>query len=343
MPQMRVFIVVCKVRVQLVAFQMHIRASILRALPRVLHRKIIDVHHARLLALLRQRHRPVKAVVADATDDLFLRHQLQHAFQIRLEPRLAGHWPRIAGLLVLVVIHQNDAVAVPRYMPQRLIVGPRLHVHVDPQILRAKIVVQLADPLRVQLLVFVRNQLEIEANPAVSGIRKQELVQLNVQPIPRCRIFQHLADHIAVPHLAQRVVIIQHRKDIGVFLRCLDRRLHAVLRIDTVHTGRVHHAVKLYREQRCRPDQVPVRRHHVQPVRKQQVNLVNMRFEDRVTGFVVLVERSAQTLILVQHYFRSMQRRLSTRRPSHGFLSELWLPLLQSLDVAFLRRQQQFG
>ena len=198
-PQMRVLIVIREVRIQLVAFQMHIRPGVFRTLPRILHRQVVDIHDARrnLLPLFRQRHRPVETVVAEAADDLLLRHQCEHPLQIRLEPRLARHRPRIAGLLMLVVIHQDDAVARLRQLPQRRIVGACLHVHINLEILHVKIVVQLRDPLRVQLLVLVGNHLEVEANPAIPRIRKQKFVQLNVQPVPRYGIVQHLPNHIA--------------------------------------------------------------------------------------------------------------------------------------------------
>ena len=269
-PQMFVLIVVGKVRIQLVAFQMHIRARIGRLLPGVLDRKIGDVHYlaGRLLPLLRQRLRPVEAVIAKTADDLFFRHQFQHAVQIGLEPRLARHRARIAGLFVLVVVHQDDAVARLRQPANRLIICSHLHVHVNPQVLRAEIVVQFRNPLRIQLLVFVRDHFEIKTNSAVSRIRKQKFVQLDVQQVPRRCVVQHLPDHIAVPLLVQRVVIVQHGNDIGLFLRRLDRRFHPVLRVHAMHAARVHHVVEMHREQRRRRHQVAVRRNHVQPVRK---------------------------------------------------------------------------
>ena len=59
-PQMRVLIVISEVRIQLVAFQMHIRARVLRPLPRILHREVVDIHHPqrRLLPFFRQTAPP---------------------------------------------------------------------------------------------------------------------------------------------------------------------------------------------------------------------------------------------------------------------------------------------
>ena len=163
-----------------------------------------------------------------------------------------------------------------------------------------------------------------------------------MQPVPCPRILQHLPDQIAVPRTAQRVVVVQHGKDFCVFLRCLDGCLHAILGIDAMHAARVHNAVEMHRKQRRRPHQVPIGRDHVQPVRKQHVDLVNVRLQRRVAGFVVLIERRPQPLALIQHHVGRMQLRLAPRRPRRRLLRQLRLPFLQCLHVFLLRRQQQF-
>ena len=108
-----------------------------------------------------------------------------------------------------------------------------------------------------------------------------------------------------------------------------------------MHPRPVHHAVEMHRKQRRCPYQIAVRGNHVQPVRKQHVDLVNMRLQNRIAGLVVLVERRPQSLILVQHQFRGAQLRLPARRPRRRLFRQLRLPLLQSLHIVLLGRQQQ--
>ena len=67
--------------------------------------------------------RPVVAVVADGADELLFGHDLEHAAQVADEPVLAGDGPRIAVDLVLVVVHQHDAVGVGGDLLQVVVAG----------------------------------------------------------------------------------------------------------------------------------------------------------------------------------------------------------------------------
>ncbi len=68
---------------------------------------IILRRRARLLILL---HRPVVTVVSDGANDLLFGNHLQRVLQVLDEPILAGDGTGIATGIVLVIIHQDDAV-----------------------------------------------------------------------------------------------------------------------------------------------------------------------------------------------------------------------------------------
>ena len=59
-----------------------------------------------------QRHGPVVAIIANGADQLLFGHHFEHALQVVFKPVLRRNGSGTARLLVLVVVHQQDAVGV---------------------------------------------------------------------------------------------------------------------------------------------------------------------------------------------------------------------------------------
>ena len=115
-----VFIDVLEVRIERIVIEIEIGVGVRGALPCLGDSEIFSVDHLWLgkvlaFSILRSNGNgegPVIAVVADGADDLFLGNDIQHAGQVADKPGLAGNGAGIAGGLVLVVVHQDDAVGV---------------------------------------------------------------------------------------------------------------------------------------------------------------------------------------------------------------------------------------
>ena len=101
-----------EVRVHGVVVEVDIGVSVRGLEPGVLHGHVVHCFRRRafLLALL---HRPVVPVVADGADDLFLGNHLQGVLQVLDEPVLAGYSAWFASGIVLVIVHQDEAVGNP--------------------------------------------------------------------------------------------------------------------------------------------------------------------------------------------------------------------------------------
>ena len=107
-----IFIIVGKMRVQLIACQAQSAlASDAACHPSCTEMSSVSSTFAGW-CLLRQRHRPVVPVIADGADQLLFGHDLEHALQIVFKPVLGRDWSGRARFLVLVIVHQHDAVGV---------------------------------------------------------------------------------------------------------------------------------------------------------------------------------------------------------------------------------------
>ena len=131
-----------EVRVHGVVVEVDVGLGVRCLEPGLLRRDVVNVFRRRafLLALL---HRPVVTVVGDGADDLFLRDHLQRILQVLDEPVLAGDRPGIAAGIVLVIVHQDQAVGDLRDggIVKRLVVDRNRDVQL--QALGVKIVVEL--------------------------------------------------------------------------------------------------------------------------------------------------------------------------------------------------------
>ncbi len=118
--------------------------------------------------------RPIVAVAAHAADEFFLGHNFEHADQIGDEPGLAGDGSGIAGGLVLIVVHENDAVGIRGDALEIAVAGGYGGVDIEPEIAGAHVLIERLDEAQVGGTVFVGDAFNIEREAAIDGIRGEK-------------------------------------------------------------------------------------------------------------------------------------------------------------------------
>ena len=113
-------------------------------------------------------------------DQFLLGHDLEHALEIADEPLLAGDGPGIAGGLVLVVVHQHNAVGVGGDGFQVAVAGGDGHVHIEAQIARVHLGIKRLDKAQVGGVRIVGDAFDVERKAAidrVSGEKAHDLLE----------------------------------------------------------------------------------------------------------------------------------------------------------------------
>ena len=131
------------------------------------------------------------------------------------------------------------------------------------------------------------------------------------------------------------------REHFRVLSRRLDHPLDLVpfvriVHLRPVHNGELAHIVAAHSKERG------IGRVHMKPLRKQQVDLVNVLLQRRVAGRVVShIERRPQSLARVEGNLGGLAVGLPSRRPRRAG-SRHQRPVPQSFVVVVRRRQQEF-
>ncbi len=241
---------------------------------------------------------------------------------------------------MLVVVHQHNAVRAGRNLFQLTVRSGGRHVHIKPQVARMQVAVKLMDKGQVPLGGMVRQALKVQRDAAISRKCGQEANDLPAQRIAPGVIVEQVAN-TGIPVLGLGVVVIQVRKDFRVFLGLLNHPLDLVQLVRVMHRGPVHHrilAVGLVGNAHQRP----LGRIHMQPLGKQQVDLVNVLLQRRIAGRVVRgVVGRAQTLAAVEGDLRRLARGLAVR-VSHALdAAQQRRAVRHGLVVVLGNRQQQ--
>src|SRR5277367_1939193 len=161
-----------------------------------------------------------------------------------------------------------------------------------------------------------------------------------MKTLTRRWILQHLADDIAIPLTSSNVVIVQHWEDFRIFLGSGNRARYRVFRIDAVYYPiAINNVINTHREKGSCRAQLSICGTHVQPIGKEQIDLVDMRLERGETVRVVDIEGGAQAFVGIQRNVGWLAMRPPPRWPL-GCLFEIRLRL-QGLVVALLRGQQK--
>ena len=106
----QVFLVqITEMRIHRVVIEIDILIRIASLQPCILHADGMVMFSGRQLAVLRFQD-PVIAVIRDRADHLLVRDDIERGLQILLEPVLRRHRTRLGSRIVLVIIHQHNAV-----------------------------------------------------------------------------------------------------------------------------------------------------------------------------------------------------------------------------------------
>ena len=204
------------VRIHRVVVELHVGVGFYGFEPRVLHGDVVD--SLRWSAFLLARfERPVVPIVADRSDDLLARDDLERFFQVLHKPVLSGDCPGRPARIVLVVVHQDEPVG---NMGDRAVVKFLvIDRHGDKQL--ESLGLQIAVQLLYQRLVVVarsfRKSLDVERNaPVLIGCEKVH--QLLAEALPRRRIGQELGGHVGLPLVAHGIEIVHQREHIHLGL-----------------------------------------------------------------------------------------------------------------------------
>ena len=115
----RVFVDVLEVRIERVVIEIEIGVGVARALPGIGYVVndfgVNDMRFAEFLIpslWIGDGHLPVIAVVANGADQLVLGDDFERAREVGDKPILAGDGTRLALQLMLVVVHQDNAVGI---------------------------------------------------------------------------------------------------------------------------------------------------------------------------------------------------------------------------------------
>ena len=349
MTDVLVVIIVGEVYVERVGIELNLRFGIVGGLPCVLcghllghpkHlRHEILRHSARMLRIHgRQRHGPVVSIAAQGADHLLLGHNLQHGLQVVEEPVLGGDRSRTAALLVLVVVHQQQAIGVVRHVLQIKAVVAHRRVDIQFQVALLEVLIERGEQCHVSRLCLVGYLLEVQRDSTIAGARGEELVDLLYKVGTGCGVGKKVTDG-GLKYTLDRIVVVDQRKNLRVLVRRRNGACNPALVIHGKHSGRVHHGegaiVHAIGGQRA------VRRDHMEPLREEQIDLVDVLLQRGVAGRIVLhVVRRAQAFARVQDHLGGLQVG-SAMQGAIQLLARFDGLDLQGADVPLGRRQQQ--
>ena len=343
-----VFVDVLEVRIERIVVEVEIGVGVGGALPCVGNVQVLGVEHLGLERLAARAllgrggngERPVVSVAADGADDLVFGNDFEHARQVPHKPVLAGDGAGIAGGLMLVVVHQDDAVGVGGDLLEVGIGGGDRGVDVEAQAARMQVPVELMDEGQIGGRGFVGKALKIERKAAISRVRGEKADDLLAQRGALAGILEHRAE-AGIPGLRGGVEVVEVGKDFRVFPGRLDDVLDLVVVVGVVDGRAVNHGILAMRvvvdghqgSRRCGG---------VKPLREKKIDLVNMLLERRVAGGVVLhVVGGTQAFAGVERNFRRLAGGFAARRS--GILAVAQNRLRERLEVVPGSGQQQLG
>ena len=158
--------------------------------------------------------------------------------------------------------------------------------------------VERSDKLVVVGLILRAEGLEIEGEAAIEGIGGEEAVDLAEEVGAGVGIAEELAD-VVLEDAFLWVVVVDHGEDFGVFLGRGDDAGDFVLAIDAMNAGVVEDGEG--RIVGAEGGEVAIRRDDVQPLREEEVDLLDVLLERGVAGGVdVGIEGGAKAFVGVQ-------------------------------------------
>ena len=143
---------------------------------------------------------------------------------------------------MLVVIHEYDAVRVFGNGLQNLVIGAGRSGHIEPQIARVHVGIELFDEGDVGWVSVIRQAFKVQRKTAVGRKRSEKAQDLLAQGRAVPCVGQE-ATHAGVPPLSVGVEIVQMGKYFRVFPGILDDMLDPAQVIRIVYRGAVDHGI----------------------------------------------------------------------------------------------------
>ena len=170
------------------------------------------------------------------------------------------------------------------------------------------------DEAQVSRVGIVGKAFNVEREAAIDGVGGEEAENLITQRGGLACILEDVAE-VVIPALGVGVVVVQVREDLGVFLCRLDDTLDPVSVVGVVNRGAFNHGILA--------DVVAAHHHQgsrgrvgVEPLREEQIDLVDVFLEGGVAGGIVLdIIGGAQTFAGVEGNLRGLAGGVAARGP----------------------------
>ena len=220
--------------------------------------------------------------------------------------------------------------------------GVVAHRRVDIQleIARVEVLVECGKQHHVARLRVVGEVLEVQRNSAVVWIGGEELIRLLHKMGARCGAGEKIADG-RLEYALDGIVVVDQGKNFRVFARHRNGVGNPSLVVHAMHSSRVHHGEGAVVQ--AVGGQSAVRSDHMEPLRKEQVDLVDVLLERGVAGRIVLdIVGRAQAFAGVQRHLGGLEVGLAMGGAAQLLARPGGLDL-EGADVALGRCQQQLG
>ena len=252
-----------------------------------------------------KRAGPVVAIAADGADDLLSRDHLHDVAEVVLKPILACDRTRDRAGLMLPVVHQDEAVGVGGEELEVELAGVDGNVDVELEVVLLEVGIKRLGEQAIGGLGIGREGLEVERQATIAGVGGEELVDLLNEICAGFGAEKELL-YIGVEGACERAEVVDHREDFGIFAGGLDGAEDLILAVDAVDAGGVDDGEGSVVG--GKGGERTVGREDVQPLGKEDVDLLDVRLEGGVAGGVeVGVEGGAQAFALVEGYVGGLE------------------------------------
>ncbi len=222
-----VLVEISEVRVLRIVVEVDVGVGVFGLKPCFLYRDVVHVGR-RSSFLLTFLHGPVVTVVTDRRDDLLARDHLQRVLQVVEEPILAGDGPGLAARIVLVVVHQDDAVSILRDCGVAEIFVVDRDSDVELETLSVQVAVEFLHQREVVSARGFGEGFDVEgyALVLIGGEKRHELA---AEALPRRRVGHKLRGRVGVPLVADGVIVVDQGQDFHRGLFTLEERHHLLV------------------------------------------------------------------------------------------------------------------
>jgi hypothetical protein len=205
----------------------------------------------------------------------------------------------------LALNHENDAVGIGGDGLEVVVAGGYGGVDIEAEIAGTHVLIERLDEAEVGGTVFVGDAFNIERESSIDGIRGEQAHDLLAKRGAFGGILEHVAN-TGVPVLGVGIEIVEGGEDFGVGASQLNDLFYFVQVVGIVDCVALNNRI-LTQVVAAHHHQRALRRVHMQPLRKEQVDLLDVILERGVAARVVLhVISGAQSFTGIQGNLRRL-------------------------------------